>query len=255
MLEEKDFRTVSMEETKEFLELKKKSASMIARAVALCILSPAILIFLAGLSESHIWNITEEIMAGVGLAVLLVFVAIAVFVFVSYGIKMQRFAYLENESFETTYAVTEMVSEQKKVFENKFAIGIASGVVCCVISPMPLIVAGAMNAPDYITVAMVSVLLILVAIGVSRMVQVGVIKGSYDSILQEGDFTEFEKSANKKLQLLNTIYWCTVTAIYLGWGFVTMRWDFTWIIWPIAGVLFGAIEAIAKLVMGIDKTK
>lgn len=53
MLEEKMFRTVSMEDAKEFLELKRKNASKLAGAVALCILSPVILIFLAGLSDSH----------------------------------------------------------------------------------------------------------------------------------------------------------------------------------------------------------
>lgn len=113
MLEEKMFRTVSMEDAKEFLELKRKNASKIAGAVALCILSPVILIFLAGLSDSHIGNITEELAAGLGLTVLLVMVAVAVFVFISCGIKSRRFEYFEKENFETTYAVKEMVSEKK----------------------------------------------------------------------------------------------------------------------------------------------
>lgn len=255
MLEEKMFRTVSMEDAKEFLELKRKNASKLAGAVALCILSPVILIFLAGLSDSHIGNITEELAAGLGLTVLLVMVAAAVFVFISCGIKSRRFEYFEKENFETTYAVKEMVSEKKRSFESKFAVGIGSGVVCCIVAPIPLIVVGVMNAPDYIYTTFVSVLLILVAVGVYLLVRTGIVNSSYDSVLQEGEYTTAAKNANSKMQLLNTVYWCLATALYLGWSFITMRWDYTWIVWPVAGVLFGAIVAIAKLVMRVDDTK
>ena len=36
------------------------------------------------------------------------------------------------------------------------------------------------------------------------------------------------------------------TAVYLGWSFITQRWDFTWIVWPVAGVLFAAYREIMK---------
>ena len=29
-----------------------------------------------------------------------------------------------------------------------------------------------------------------------------------------------------------------------------MRWDFTWIIWPVAGVLFAALSGIMRFVVG-----
>lgn len=56
-----------------------------------------------------------------------------------------------------------------------------------------------------------------------------------------------------KNEAFSGIYWCLVTAIYLGWSFWSMRWDATWIIWPVAGVLFGAISGILRLVMGTDQ--
>ena len=34
-----------------------------------------------------------------------------------------------------------------------------------------------------------------------------------------------------------------------------MRWDFTWIIWPVAGVLFAAVLGIFRAVMQNEKKK
>ena len=39
-----------------------------------------------------------------------------------------------------------------------------------------------------------------------------------------------------------------ITAGYLAWSFITMKWAITWIIWPIAGVLFGALVPIVNLI-------
>ena len=50
------------------------------------------------------------------------------------------------------------------------------------------------------------------------------------------------KSARQPLQdIVGTIYWLAVTAAYLGWSFYTFQWHRTWIIWPVAGVLYALI--------------
>ena len=58
---DKDFplKKVSVEDANDFMEVRKKNAPKIAAAVAACIVSPSVLIFLAGLSEAQIGNISE----------------------------------------------------------------------------------------------------------------------------------------------------------------------------------------------------
>ena len=34
-------------------------------------------------------------------------------------------------------------------------------------------------------------------------------------------------------------------AAYLAWGFLTNDWKKNWIIWPVAGVAYGAVRGIA----------
>ena len=41
-------------------------------------------------------------------------------------------------------------------------------------------------------------------------------------------------------------YWCVATAIYLFISFTRNNWDSSWVIWPVAGVLFAAVFGILE---------
>lgn len=243
--EETAVRSVSMEEANRFLDWRRKSASSLAGAVALCIVSPALLIFLSGLSDAG--RIHENMVAGVGVSVLLVIVALAVMIFISYGLHGKAYEYLEKEPIETAYGVSGLVKEKKQMYESTFIMGIASGVVLCIVAVIPLLIAGAMELPEQVVVSCVSVLLLFVAAGVFLIVRVCMVNGSFDILLQEGEYTRTEKRVKKKLDFYSSVYWCVVTAIYLTLSFRGMNWERTWIIWPVAGVLFGAVSAIARV--------
>ena len=40
------------------------------------------------------------------------------------------------------------------------------------------------------------------------------------------------------------IFWGIATAVYLAWSFYNMRWEVTWIVWPVAGVLYAVYHEI-----------
>jgi hypothetical protein len=88
-------------------------------------------------------------------------------------------------------------------------------------------------------------MIIAVAIGVKLIVLTCIKQGGYDKLLEEGDYTRLNKKAGK----YDGIYWAIALAIYLGWSFINMRWDITWIVWPIAGVLFAAYREIMKAIV------
>ena len=46
---------------------------------------------------------------------------------------------------------------------------------------------------------------------------------------------------------IGTIYWAVVTAAYLLVSFLSMGWAITWVIWPVAGILYGALTAFLKM--------
>ncbi len=242
-------RRVSMEEANEFLKLRKKGAPIVANATALCIVSPVLIVILGALSEEPRFHISEGLAVGLGGTVLFAMIAAAVFMFITYGIKASHSEHLERDGFETEYGVTGMVKEKNRTYEGTYTRGIAVGVVLCIIAVVPMIIVGAMRAPDYICAIFVGVLLVLIAVGVDLIIRVSMVKGSYDTLLQEGEYTLEEKKIQKKMGAFSGAYWCLATAIYLGWSFWTMRWDFTWILWPVAGVLFAAASSVARAVV------
>ena len=63
-------------------------------------------------------------------------------------------------------------------------------------------------------------------------------------LLEEGDYTRASKRSNRKY---SGIYWGLITAAYLAVSFITRRWDMTWIVWPVAGVLYGVLMEVTKL--------
>ena len=251
--EAKPLRRISMEEANIFLEMKRKSAPTIANATLMCIISPVLLILLSTITDDHVLNISEAVAAGVGLVFLFGMIAAAVFMFITSGMRESHLEHLEKESFETEYGVSGMVKEKRNSYEPIFTRGIAIGVVLCILSVVPLVVVGIMDAPDYICGIFTALLLMIVAVGVNMIIRVSIVKSSYDILLQEGEFSKEEKRAKRKLEPFAGIYWCLATAIYLGWSFWTMKWHFTWIVWPIAGVLFAAVSGVVRLVTGVDK--
>ena len=153
--------------------------------------------------------------------------------------------HLEKECFETEYGVSGMVRERREQYESTFTRNIAIGVVLCILSVIPTIMAGVMEVEDYMSGISVGLLLIIVSIGVNILIRAGMIKSSYDTLLQEGEYTKEEKHLKKK----TGAYWRLVVAIYLGWSFWTNNWEFTWIIWPVAGVLYAAVPGIVKMII------
>lgn len=231
---------VSMEEANQYLDMKSRGSKIVANATSLCILSPVPLIVLGTMTEDHI-------LIGFSLVLLLVLVAIAVYLFVNYGLRESHMQHLEKESFETEYGVSGMVRERREQYESTFTRNIAIGVVLCILSVIPTIMAGVMEVEDYMSGISVGLLLIIVSIGVNILIRADMIKSSYDTLLQEGEYTIEEKHLKKKTDAFSGAYWCLMVAIYLGWSFWTNNWKFTWIIWPVAGALYAAVLGMVKM--------
>ena len=51
------------------------------------------------------------------------------------------------------------------------------------------------------------------------------------------DLAEKQKKNVAHFELIGDVYWLIVLAIYLGVSFLSHRWDITWIIWIIGGIL------------------
>ena len=240
-------KIVSLEEATDFLEHKLTGAKWMALAIAAFILSPELLIFLAGLSEYGTIGLSENVAAGIGVLVLLGIIGCGVAGIILISMKVEKYECWETEPLWLEYGIEGIVRKKKDAFEATYRTSIAVGVFLCILCAVPLFVGMIFQAPHMIMVLCVNVLLALVAVAVFLFVWAGQKREAFEVLLQEGEYSPVKKQERKTMNYLGAIYWCTITAIYLGISFYTMAWDRTWIIWPSAGVLYAAICGIVAV--------
>lgn len=249
-VDETPIRKISLAEANDYLEQRKNASVQIAIATLLCIISPILIFLLLAFSECTSIPITENLAVGVGMVALFSLVTIAVVIYIRVGFKNAPYEFLEKEPFETEYGVTGLAREKQKTYRDTYIKYNIFGTCACILSPVPLICA-ALSGKGLLVMIMLCVTLLTVAIGVMFFIVAGVRWASMQKLLKEGEFSEKGKQKNKIIEAIGTVYWLLATAIYLGWSFLTSNWHITWVIWPIAGVLFAVVELVCNLV--IDK--
>ena len=262
--DETPLRRVTMEQAARYLALRKACAPKIALAVAMCIISPVVIIFLSAMADAGLGGISEDLAAGLGVSVILVLVAIAVGMFLSCGAKTKEFDFLEKEPFETEYGVSGMVRERRKAYEPTASRCTILGVVLCILAVVPLMLGVGLASSDVAALlvrvapadvyaaAAVDALLLLVACGVGVLVWSGTYTGAMDQLLEEGDYTRKKKARSGVMSTVSLIYWLSVTAIFLFYTFGPRgngQPRYSWFIWAIGGVLYAAVMGIVSLVL------
>ncbi len=230
----------------EYLTLAPKAYARIALAVGLCVLSPVTLLFLLGLAAKESSSFGETAAVAWGLTVLLAAVALAVVIFVRYGMALTPYEYLRKKKIlldERTLGEIRALAKDRKI---KYSYGVGIGAGLCVLSAVPLF--ASLGAEDQTVLYAVCLLLAVCAVGVYLLVRFGAGLGVYATLLSEGEYSDEAKAKNA--DGVEGIYWCVIVALYLGISFTTSAWGITWVIWPVAAVLFGALEHIIALARG-----
>lgn len=240
-------RIVTAEEANRYMEAVEKHSPRIVLGVALCILSPILLLLLGGWGEQGWMGLTEEIGGGIGLTVLLMMIGIAVALFITNGLPLSRYDFLEEGEFTLAYGVQGIIERRQEQYRPRFVGMLTVGVLLCIFSIIPLIVSEIFGASEMVQIGMLGVLLAVCAVGVSLIVRASFINGSYQKLLRTGDFAPTKKRTKRQEIVYEAItggYWCLVTGIYLLWSFLSMDWHITWVLWVIAPAGQGIIEAI-----------
>ena len=240
---------VSMEEASSFLEFRNVSSFRVPLGVMLCILSPVLLILLAGLQEMGRIGMSENQAVGIGAAVLLAMVVAAVALFVLTSIQGKRYEYLEKEPIDTEYGVDGMARERMKQIRPDYTRHLTAGIVLCAAAAIPIFLSMAVfdSGNSFPYLAAVGAMLVLVGFGVFLIVRSCMIWEALNMLVEEGDYSRRNKEEERRNAPIAGIYWSVVLAVYFAYSFITRRWDQSWIVWPIAGVLYGAVTGILKL--------
>jgi len=236
---EPPLRNVSMETANTFLQENHKSAMLIALGIACCIMC-----VVPGRLLEHLQPY-GEMLSGVSLFLL---IAAGVTLILIGSNLVKPYEFLEHEGIDTAYGVSGMVREKQNQRKTAHLTQKIGGIVLCIISFLPTLITEEIFGEDSFPASFGNAMTFaLIACGVFFLVRSGIINGGFEKLLEEGGFTREEKAAQKSVaHTIITVYWLVIVAGYLGYSFLSGRWDISWIVFPIAGVLCGALAAILR---------
>ena len=240
-------RHVTQEEARRYLQLQTAAIPKTTLGVALCVWSPIALIGLPVLRLTLNWGFPEEICSGIGLCVLLVMVAAGVALLLTASGKLREFEYLEREPIETDNGAREQALHMQREMASFCTRQNTIGVVLCILSVLPLFALVCVpGVPDGYYSLAVCALLLLVGIACLLLVRMGSMRGAFDKLLEQGDYTRENKAKSRFVGAVSAAYWLVVTAAFLFYTFGPKgngQPQYSWFIWAIAGVLYGALMA------------
>ncbi len=241
-------KRISDTEANQYLELNQRASKGFGVGTMLCIFSPVILMVLAGLKEGG-YAVSDAVLVCGGVIPLLCIIAVAVGFFIYYGTRIEKYEYMKKQTISISPEVEKYVRSRWNEVERLFLVKLIVGVIMCILSVIPLlIVGGVLYDNDMYSCFMVAIMLVIIGTAVYFIVSGSMEKEALEVLLQEGEFT----LAKKEDQKVGSVYWPLVTCIYLLWSFLTGDWGITWLIWPIAGLLFAVITP-EKINKTLDK--
>ena len=174
------------------------------------------------------------------------------------GVMDSKWKYVRDMGYRIDYQTASEIYEQKESFRVTRALLKAAGIILIIIGFVPAAVIEALKLPEALEDGLGGALLFLmVGAGVMLLVYSSGKNKVYEDILNMNDRSTIAGSnvpqgkdevvyKNETVASVMSVYWHTVTCIYLVWSFLTFHWWKTWIIWPVAAI----IESLIKSVYG-----
>ena len=190
---------------------------------------------------------------------LLIAVAVAMFIFASTFLK--DYAYIMKHTCVLDYQASQYVQNEKERMKPVYSICLAIGVLLCIVCVIPPIIMDSFNIGILEDISGALVLAICSA-GVMLIVFQANAAASYRRLLSlngitttSGTYTNTDTSINsskdyKIFKYINptpasvmSVFWPTVSCLYLCISFLTFEWHVTWIIWLVAALIYNVLKS------------
>lgn len=173
-----------------------------------------------------------------GVSVLMLFVIVAIPIFIVLGIKMDSLQrkYKDMKNF---YNI-----EEREKFETKFAIMIASAVSIILVGVIILILLLGFKLFDIRSTLPYAIFMIFVTIASPIFVYAGIQKSKYDMANLRYGHLEISEEVAEKIGRISAVIMISATIIYFILGFVFNLWTINWLVYPIGGMICGIVAVL-----------
>lgn len=248
---------VNADEAKEYM--KDKAESAFKRSLGVCL----IILSFVGIIIGEI--ILPESLDAFEILFFFGFIAAGVVLIVLSNVCLKNWEHLKSDKFALSMDATKAVIEDKDNFSKNRTIYLTVGVMLCAMCWLPAAFLSELVNSKYIDNLSGAMVFIFIGIGVMLIVYQAQILEGYGYLLKTVSKEETLKasySPKKKnkmgyksvgVQCVMSVYWATVTCVYLMLSFVFVGWLWTWLIWPIASVAHMIIDR--NLLVDLSETE
>ena len=241
-------RILSSDEVKGYIHAYSGRSLLIALGVMLCIFSPVF----PTIADMFNMTFVENIMT----ALMFVVIAVAVAMFIISGTLLKKYSDIKYHRCTLDYQTSQYVQNERERMQPIYTICLTIGVILCILCIIPPII---LDNFSYVIFEDLSAALVFIicSIGVMLIVFQANASGSYKQLLSlNGSDTisgNYAQPEHKKVEYMNqtaetfmSLFWPTVTCIYLSISFLTFAWFATWIIWPVAGIIHAMLKSFLR---------
>ena len=225
---------LSYEEANDYITQTRKSSIWIGAAVWLIVagICAMLIIIEAAVGE---YNMNRQ----VGIFVLLLTIAAAVPVFIVNGLRLSRFQDYDKQNILLDGQTRTQLEQKNAEFMPRFSVLISCGVAIVIIA------AGACFLLSSLGYEVLSLIVLLFTIGfaVFLFIIAGMKKSTLLILLGKSEYKDKAKTSKSEriIGTIASIYWPLMIVVYLLWSLFFSAWRISWILWPVAAILFGAI--------------
>ncbi len=246
-------RMISAQEAFDFIRDTEKRKFMLGLAVLLFItaaIGPALA------DDIHTVSHIPEI---IGILYLFASIATGVGINIYSSMQMKKWDFINSLPCSIDYATADEVYRADQDNGPARALRLTIGIILCILCFMPAAIFDALNANEFLSDGIGTLFLLgMLGVGVMLIIVSGAKHDACTKLLSlndrstvSGNYPGMEEPAPKYsdpvVENIMSLYWPTVTCLYLIWSFLTFDWYKTWIIWPIAGIISGVIGKIYRI--------
>jgi len=172
----------------------------------------------------------------IGAIVLLIFVVIAVPIFIILGMRM-------NEIQKRYKDLSDFYSEnEKEIYNRKFSIVIATTVSIILIGVIALLSLYGFQICDEESLFPIALFMVFITFSVPFIVNAGIQKSKYEMTLYK-EYHKVEENS-EIIGKISAVIMISATILYFILGFVFDLWKLNWLVFPVGGMLCGIVSVI-----------
>ena len=241
-------RQVTLQEAQSYLDDKARYGLFHGLGTFFAIICSCGIILAGSLENGSLKTIVS------GLLFLFISIAACVALHTYSSLQMNKWNFLKKEPCSIDYGTAGMINDLRRSTHDTSILQRTIAILLFCTSYIPLIVLSMLTGQSVFVGLGVDILLFMVGLGVLILTVSSSRENGYRTLQNLNNSScssEYYSQnngknyyENKTVRIIMSVFWPTVTCVYLIWSFLSFAWYITWIIWPLAVVADSLIKAI-----------